>query len=185
MEIMDQNAAGMLWVKLIHRKNAQNSSESATLIPIRWTSKHRKLPPTGKFDEQMRSVHIDALPSNEHDLHGENLDGDLQKNAQSPIHEATTKHTTDAWKCEGAEQPNRLISSAPDSSAPAHSQTDGEEEDLCVVCMERAADFQLLPCLHDSFCRQCMVETICSWVRPEAPTCPLCRGAFHTMVLLD
>ena len=65
------------------------------------------------------------------------------------------------------------------------SSTDDGGGDVCIVCMERAADFQLLPCRHDQFCRQCIVEAICTWVRPEAPSCPLCRGSFHTMVLLD
>ena len=60
-----------------------------------------------------------------------------------------------------------------------------ECDNLCIVCMARTANFQLLPCRHDRFCRQCIVETICTWVRPEAPSCPLCRGTFHTMVLLD
>jgi hypothetical protein len=60
-----------------------------------------------------------------------------------------------------------------------------EDEAVCVVCMARPPDFQLLPCRHDRFCQQCMVETICTWVRPEAPSCPLCRAPFHTMVLLE
>ncbi len=133
----------------------------------------------------MGSVHVDSLPPNEHDPHTAHLDGHVHKNAHSPADEAPSTYPSDAWQCGGAEKANNPIPSAPDSSAPAHSQTDREEDDLCVVCMERAPDFQLLPCRHDRFCRQCMVETICSWVRPEAPTCPLCRGAFHTMVLLD
>ncbi len=59
---------------------------------------------------------------------------------------------------------------------PCNAKIDDEEEgpDLCVVCIERPPDLQLLP----------PVETICTWVRPEAPTCPLSRVAFHTMVLL-
>ncbi len=83
-----------------------------------------------------------------------------------------------------------LSPSAPWSSA-AHATVSApkidveDETDLCVVCMERTPDLQLLPCRHDRFCRQCMVETICTWKRPEAPSCPLCRGAFHTMVFLQ
>jgi len=183
---MDQNAEGMLWVKLIHRKNGQNSSENATLIPIRWTSKHRTFRYSEKLDETMGSVHVDTVPSNERDHHhATQVDGEVKKIAHSPIIEAPSTRPADVLKFRGVEQANNPMPSAADSSTPAHSQTDGEEDNLCVVCMERAADFQLLPCRHDSFCRQCMVETICSWVRPEAPRCPLCRGAFHTMVLLD
>ena len=178
---MELNAEGMLWVKLIHHKNGQKSSENATLIPIRWTSKHRTFQSSEKSEEPMGSVHVDAL----HDHHATHVDEDVQKIAPSPIYEPPSTCPADAWQCGGVEQANSLLQSAADSSEPAHSQPDGEEDNLCVVCMERAADFQLLPCRHDRFCRECMVETICSWVRPEAPSCPLCRGAFHTMVLLD
>ena len=71
------------------------------------------------------------------------------------------------------------------TQASANAMIQDADDEICVVCLERAAHFQLLPCRHDSFCRQCIVETICTWVRPEAPSCPLCRGAFHTMVLLQ
>ena len=59
------------------------------------------------------------------------------------------------------------------------------EDALCVICMERFADLELLPCRHDRFCGQCVLEAVCSWTRPEAPSCPLCRSPFHTMVLLN
>jgi hypothetical protein len=178
---MDIDANGMLWVKLFHCKNGKSSSENATLIPIRWTSKHRKLktPSSEKSDEPMGSVHVNTFPSNEHDHHATHVDGDVQKIAHSPINEAPSTLPADAWQCGGVVPVNHS-----DSSAPAHSQTDGEEDNLCVVCMAHAPDLQLLPCRHDRFCRECMIETICAWVRPEAPSCPLCRGAFHTMVLL-
>ncbi len=74
---------------------------------------------------------------------------------------------------------------SPDLSISTLRLSDDEEDGMCVVCLERAADFQLLPCRHDRFCRQCIIETICTWARQDAPCCPLCRSAFHTMVLLD
>jgi hypothetical protein len=63
--------------------------------------------------------------------------------------------------------------------------TEDDDESLCSICMARKANFQLLPCRHDHFCRQCIVETICTWGQPEPPSCPLCRSPFHTIVLLE
>mmetsp|Transcript_14723 Transcript_14723/g.40143 ORF Transcript_14723/g.40143 Transcript_14723/m.40143 type:complete len:141 (-) Transcript_14723:103-525(-) len=63
-------------------------------------------------------------------------------------------------------------------------QQDADEE-MCVLCMERAPDMMLLPCKHRCFCRKCIVETICVAMRPEAPGCPMCRTGFHTMVILE
>jgi hypothetical protein len=64
-------------------------------------------------------------------------------------------------------------------------ETKDDDDSLCIVCIAREANFQLLPCRHDRFCRQCIVETICTRVRREPPSCPLCRSSYHTMVLLD
>jgi hypothetical protein len=69
--------------------------------------------------------------------------------------------------------------------SPTSSTTEDDADSLCIICMTREANFQLLPCRHDHFCRQCIIETICTWVQPESPTCPLCRSPFNTMVLLD
>mmetsp|Transcript_659 Transcript_659/g.1494 ORF Transcript_659/g.1494 Transcript_659/m.1494 type:complete len:200 (+) Transcript_659:44-643(+) len=70
----------------------------------------------------------------------------------------------------------------------ATSPTDdkGEYHDgVCCVCMERATDTVLLPCNHNSFCRQCVVESICVMVQTVAPRCPLCRTKFDTMLFFD
>jgi hypothetical protein len=177
---MAKNAEGMLWVKLIHRKTPlQKSSENDILIPIRWTRKHRNFP-SDRFDDTMGSMHVDT---NEHDHHKAHLDGDVQKNTYNPMNDTLSAHPADVWR--GEQQANHPILLESNSSPPPCARTDEDEDNLCVVCMERASDFQLLPCRHDRFCQQCMIQNICTWVRPLPPSCPLCRAPFHTMVLLD
>mmetsp|Transcript_19905 Transcript_19905/g.55260 ORF Transcript_19905/g.55260 Transcript_19905/m.55260 type:complete len:139 (+) Transcript_19905:554-970(+) len=75
-----------------------------------------------------------------------------------------------------------------DSQQPTNSgETDDnqQEDDMCILCMERAPDMMLIPCGHRCFCRKCIVETICIAIRSEAPACPLCRTTIDNMVLLD
>jgi hypothetical protein len=69
--------------------------------------------------------------------------------------------------------------------APTGHQNFESTDELCAICMERNANFQLLPCDHSCFCRECVVNLICSWNRIDAPSCPICRTAFHTLVLVD
>ena len=67
--------------------------------------------------------------------------------------------------------------------SPTNAETDDGR--TCVVCLQRASEIRLLPCNHDSFCRPCLVEMICTWTRWDAPNCPLCRSSFATMIFLD
>jgi hypothetical protein len=83
----------------------------------------------------------------------------------------------------GSPSTRRATPLSPTSSTKG--ETEDDDDSLCIICTTREANFQLLPCRHDRFCRQCIVETICAWVQPESPTCPLCRSPFNTMVLLD
>jgi hypothetical protein len=113
---------------------------------------------------------------------------DLKKETPSTDH-------GDEWACHplaggdiargspGSPSTRRATLLSPTWSTAGESKDD--DDSLCIICMAREANFQLLPCRHDRFCRQCIVETICTWGRPESPSCPLCRSPFHTMVLLD
>jgi hypothetical protein len=58
------------------------------------------------------------------------------------------------------------------------------ESEACAVCLSRAPDCALRPCGHARFCRQCVVETVCTWQQEGPPRCALCRAPFHTMVFL-
>jgi hypothetical protein len=125
----------------------------------------------------MAAVH--SLLPHDHENDGALLDTDLKCGAARDL----IKTHCDRSEAEMATSTSSPID--PERTCQSSSTDDGGGDNVCVICMERAADFQLLPCRHDQFCRQCIVETICTWVRPAAPSCPLCRGSFHTMVLLD
>mmetsp|Transcript_69230 Transcript_69230/g.184519 ORF Transcript_69230/g.184519 Transcript_69230/m.184519 type:complete len:196 (+) Transcript_69230:208-795(+) len=64
-------------------------------------------------------------------------------------------------------------------------ETSEEDDDTCIVCMERQNSIQLFPCAHRNFCRRCIVETLCTWNKASAPTCPMCRTEFDMMVLFS
>ena len=179
---MNKNEEGILWVKLLRSKpTPQNpSNKNTTLIPIRWA----KASNLHKTEEQnVAALHGLSPHDHEHDVSNQDLKRTKDRGAGTTVADAR-KESSETSKGDVDELP-------PASSADgcgAGWRAAGAEDDgdgVCIVCMERAADFQLLPCRHDRFCRQCIVETICTWVRPEAPCCPLCRGAFHTMVLHD
>jgi hypothetical protein len=163
---MVMNGEGMMWVKLV--RPATSATEeicshrpSSTLIPIRWTVRQR-----------LSATYSDlttAKPSE-------------RATPSDPDEDNVEKRNAESFASNGPAPPRACSVSATIAALEADDQDDA---DLCVVCMARPPDFQLLPCRHDRFCRQCMVETICTWVRPEAPSCPLCRAAFHTMVLLE
>mmetsp|Transcript_57663 Transcript_57663/g.151757 ORF Transcript_57663/g.151757 Transcript_57663/m.151757 type:complete len:100 (-) Transcript_57663:277-576(-) len=69
------------------------------------------------------------------------------------------------------------------SGTPSENQS--AEKAVCCVCMERTPDVILVPCGHDIFCRQCIVETLCVTSHSIAPRCPLCRSTIESIVLLD
>jgi hypothetical protein len=174
---MTKNAEGMMWVKLVTSKlpattDILSTGPSSTLIPIRWTVKQTK---SGK---DLTSGYP-SEKSAQSDLDGE---GPVPSNADTfPTHSAQVPPSARPPPLSAP-----LTSVVRESNATQNDEDDvDDEDDVCVVCMARPPDFQLLPCRHDRFCRQCMVETVCTWVRPEAPSCPLCRAPFHTMVLLD
>jgi hypothetical protein len=160
---MDKNIEGLIWIKLVRGKSGvdaavQSSGRRLSLVRIAWTM--RSHPGTTKLKRQKnaKSKNYPTVYSA-----GEQSFNGLRSSPGGVLSALKPLRATFIHRC----------------------NTNFEEEvDLCVVCMERAPDLQLLPCRHDRFCRQCIVETICTWVRSEAPSCPLCRGAFHTMVQL-
>ena len=153
-----------MWVKLITsgEQTSHPAERPLGLVPIRWTA--RRCNPEAKDQDS-------------------STDRGKEWACRPRIDSGDDCSTESPQASEGSEMPTSPLSSAVSRTPSCCS---GEEtDDLCIVCLARAPNFQLLPCRHDSFCRQCIVETICTWVRPEAPSCPLCRGAFHTVVLLD
>jgi hypothetical protein len=167
---MDKNAEGLIWIKLVIGKSGvaaavHSSSRRSSLIPIVWTMRSYSCNPESTKLKRQKN----------------------QKHSQHPRISSTAEQSSKSLRSSSGMM-SALIQSRAIFVSPFNSTIEDEEEesaDVCVVCLERPPDLQLLPCRHDRFCRQCIVETICTWVRPEAPSCPLCRGAFHTMVLLD
>ncbi len=176
---MDTNEEGILWVKLRQLKYPTPSTTGPSLINIRWTKRSRAHLSRGRTSQSTRSVQ--NKPPNQNAHCGAPVDPDSANFAHSPI--ATRRdNPTRSISHLGLDSLHSLDLSI---STLRLSEAADEEEGMCVVCLERAADFQLLPCRHDRFCRQCIIETICTWSRLDAPCCPLCRSTFHTMVLLD
>jgi hypothetical protein len=148
-------------------------TKCSTLIPIRWLKKSNT---HIVRDRNVAALH--SLSPHDHENDMAPLGTDLKCGAARDLIK------THFYRSE-AEMFTSTSSLIDPERTRQSSSTDDGGGDVCIVCMERAADFQLLPCRHDQFCRQCIIEAICTWVRPEAPSCPLCRGSFHTMVLLD
>ena len=169
---MAKNGEGMMWVKLVRpatsaTEETRSHCPSSTLIPIRWTVRQR-----------LSSTYSDLTTA--------------KPTPSDPDEDSVEMRNADSFASNGPALPRARSVSPPAAQESAGRATmavleadDQDDADLCVECMARPPDFQLLPCRHDRFCRQCIVETICTWVRPEAPSCPLCRAAFHTMVLLE
>ena len=165
-----------MWVKLVTptlsvAEETRQSCPNSCLIPIRWIVRQRP--------SENESDLMTGNPSEKETL-------------TDPVEEKAGVRNAEAKPMFNAlalpRSPSATWSSAACATvATPKAEVEGDEDgaDLCVVCMARPPDFQLLPCLHDRFCRQCIVETICTWKRQEAPSCPLCRGPFHTMVMLE
>ena len=167
IDVMTNHVQGLIWVKLIEQ-TSHPLERPARMVPIRWFARQRVADADEAKDQDSstdRGKEWACRPFPRIDS-GDNC------SKESP-------QTSEGSSATPSSPLSSAVSRTP--SACCSQETD----DLCIVCLARAPNFQLLPCRHDSFCRQCIVETICTWVRPEAPSCPLCRAAFHTVVLLD
>ena len=51
---------------------------------------------------------------------------------------------------------------------------DDDEDNTCVVCLDRERNAAILPCGHDRFCYACALR--CLNDEAYAPKCPICRG---------
>jgi hypothetical protein len=159
---MDRNDEGTLWVKMLKLRSGY--LQVADTLPIHWT-KSEEQTPNGFCDSRQD---IDAI--NEFCDDGSNA-----AVLNSP--ETVFKHPQRDRQVAQPNPRDRIQDLLPSAS-------DADDTRLCVVCMERPADLQLLPCRHDRFCRRCIVDTVVAQTRPAAPPpCPLCRSAFHTLVI--
>jgi hypothetical protein len=111
---------------------------------------------------------------------GQHVGDGLQTDpGQNNVVKASAREPAQRWLRGSPSSP----SSSSEASLLAPPYQAGDDH-LCVVCMERPAGLQLLPCRHDRFCCRCIVETIGAQTRPAAPPpCPLCRSAFHALAI--
>jgi hypothetical protein len=158
IDIMLSNTEGLVWIRL-NKPAASEQEAEQPLIPIKWTARRCRSDLPRK--ESSRGKEWECRPL-----------------CDTRVCDVSTAGSDAADSSK--ETPVAIIETENDVKMAADS-----EDDLCIVCMAREANFQLLPCRHDKFCQHCIIETLCAWVRPEPPSCPLCRGRFHTMVLLD
>ena len=56
-----------------------------------------------------------------------------------------------------------------------------DEEDLCVICLDRERAAVLVPCGHAQFCLQCGLQWSQSGPGRES-TCPLCRDPIDQVI---
>lgn len=56
---------------------------------------------------------------------------------------------------------------------------DGEEENLCVICLTNEKNTAVIPCRHLCLCKECAEE-----LRQKSPKCPVCRGPIHQLVAM-
>ena len=89
--------------------------------------------------------------------------------------DAVYKIMENCWKKQPRERPAfaRLkmdIQEAFAAENAARLAQEADQENLCVICMERAADYALLPCGHKCVCQQDAVAT------KQRGTCPVCRS---------
>jgi hypothetical protein len=191
---MNTSEEGVLWVTFLQTSAGFTSVIDA--VPIRWRQERTRLP------DSKRSVvlidHKGPAPSFGFKSVPENV------MAFEPGHsrrdQCNTSSGLDIDMITESEPDNGVKSSSSKSLLRNSSASHGIwsapsipsaplstfDDRLCVVCMERPADLQLLPCRHDRFCRRCIVETVGAQTRPTAaPPCPLCRAAIHALVLVS
>ena len=203
LDLIGTNHEGLLWVKIFLKNNLSNPQiRVPQMVPIRWIRISRAKSTTQWFDV---SHHESSLNGGEEgrdvddagnggELAGglyrmfEGLDVEDEQNGtptepigsiDSKPHEAAPQRleadialTENCWI--HVSRASREAVRAQDSVIPT-----------CAVCLERPSDLQLLPCNHAQFCKTCILESICCWNKAEAPNCPLCRSAFHTMVMIE
>mmetsp|Transcript_41298 Transcript_41298/g.110408 ORF Transcript_41298/g.110408 Transcript_41298/m.110408 type:complete len:228 (+) Transcript_41298:59-742(+) len=162
METLVQNSEGLMYVKL---PMASPQQQSPIIVYIRWTT--NLSPNYLAADFLFKHSHF-SEPSPPESEESESSKSFLD---ESPLTQISI-HSNPSSKSCSVELPEDNF-----ARSDKHRHT-------CILCMERVADFQLLPCTHKSFCRRCIAETVCRWNKPWAPNCPMCRAPFTTMVYL-
>lgn len=130
---MDSNPEGKMWVKLMTQGSSSRKSDSAQeVIPIKWIFRSKY---SGQTQHANSSEVKDMLE----------------------VSEGTAEMSKQDFS-------SNFLSSSSDALETAsnfsRSASKIKEDDLCIVCMERQADLQVLPCKHDQFCRSCVVRLV-------------------------
>mmetsp|Transcript_79991 Transcript_79991/g.214088 ORF Transcript_79991/g.214088 Transcript_79991/m.214088 type:complete len:239 (-) Transcript_79991:50-766(-) len=171
IEVMSQTDEGLMWVKMVRAK-AVRGQDKPLMVPIKWTKKNIN---ASEQSQQSNMSHCKSV--NESDADRDEVDEVHAIAKSKPLHDDLGDVVPDI-SIHGVENSEQ-------ADAASVGSEEKDEENLCVVCMERAANLQLMPCAHRDYCQRCIVETICTWSKSSSPCCPLCRTAFDTLVLLS
>jgi hypothetical protein len=184
---MNESEEGVLWVTFLRLSCGRTSVIDA--VPLGW--KYAKSATSGAsesfennfaFGSELDRAITACDSNNPHpDRERNRTPGDpLETDPGSNNKVKTTSSKESSTAHCSSTSPPLLRSTRTRLNPPHHAHS----ERLCVVCMERPADLQLLPCRHDRFCCRCIVEVVGAQTRPEAPPpCPLCRAPFDALVI--
>lgn len=87
----------------------------------------------------------------------------------------------DPWETVESTWPEPTWDVQEDVQAPVNWNITGQDEQGCVICMEREKNALLLPCGHLSACMQCI-----DMVKSSAkPLCPICRQAIEDVIQIS
>ena len=68
------------------------------------------------------------------------------------------------------------VRNEPLRGSQAVTESNNEENNLCIICSDNSQDAILLNCGHTDFCLQCAYQCMENLNNnPEGPTCPICR----------
>mmetsp|Transcript_55614 Transcript_55614/g.146740 ORF Transcript_55614/g.146740 Transcript_55614/m.146740 type:complete len:251 (-) Transcript_55614:173-925(-) len=183
IEVMSNKNDGVMLVKINLPSSEQSDEQNvgpndvppSIIIPIMWTKRSRPMTPIRSLNQNGRIRGISSLSDTDNNFH---LNGSPEKPNVSTVDQISIPDTS-------IHPDNDNIGHGSTGSFSAHAHRPDDEDDLCVVCMDRLANLQLMPCAHSRFCRRCIVETICTWTKASPPSCPLCRSPFDVMTLLS
>ncbi|GAQ85701.1 Peptidyl-prolyl cis-trans isomerase [Klebsormidium nitens] len=94
---------------------------------------------------------------------------------------ATESLGDSSWDTVASAWPEATWDVQEDVQAPVNWNITGQDEQGCVICMEREKNALLLPCGHLSACMQCI-----DMVKSSAkPLCPICRQAIEDVIQIS
>jgi hypothetical protein len=174
---MDSNDEGILWVQVLKFRSGYMHVVDA--LPIHWT-KVDDNNSDDSTDQQQDIIEVLEICKD-----GDNGSAEFSslESAEKVLSEPSLQYNPTDVIC--ATNENQDVKGSRSGQRACYgSAPEAHYDRLCILCVERPAELQLLPCRHDRFCRRCIVETVGTQIRPTAaPPCPLCRAAIRALVI--